>query len=324
MKNLRPLILIISFLGLIQSNKGQQRIGFLYDDSLPIALENCDYLNNSNLTVSSPFNPVEGLEKSIGGKMYFYVTDCDSSYRITWNCPSFKKQKFEGAFVDDTFRFPYDLFNETSWIDTFRFKLTNGDEIIHLFTNTTNSMDFMHVGRFQTGMLGIISFLKTNNGYKLIYKNPGFASLGMFAEIPKIEPIKLGEDNYGFYIVNYFSSPGWGAIGDLHLFGFVNGNVKRLFMESEVYRSGGGPSDELNFIIKTNGNPNDSFLDLSVVISGQASKPGEEGFEYIHDSIKKMLKKEKSFSFTLTSDYTFRVGEYKFLRETFVVEKSKK
>lgn len=274
------------------------------------------------LSVHKPFSKVGALKLLLPGNYYHVATDfSDTADYISWYCPSCTPHTFanwpEEQPAED---FPR-LSIVTEPCDTLMYTDDSGiKHIIFSFASHTGAdIADLNVGRFFAVVMGLAWFTEKNNSWVLDDCVTGLGMYGAFQQLPRIELVKLGRNNYGCYLVNSNGGPGQVYVGDLYVFARVNGRSSIVLKEKKVSRSNTPSSDWGMELQPFTGKATAPFMPLQIELSGIYKRVTPDTVYDWTDHPVEMLEKMQardSLYFKVNRQYIFKNGKYRKIKGT--------
>jgi hypothetical protein len=277
--------------------------------------------NNATIILNNPFNPTEALKQLFPGNYtrftHPYYTPAEVIQIEGWTCEGCATKSFPGWYGEDLSEFPFSEGNMTEYKKLLRYTDDSGRQNIIMSFSTIGVQDLecMHCGRFSSAVLGLALFTKVKDKWVLRNFDPGVGYYGAFQTLPDIHLIKFGRNNYGCYLTHANGGAGGPFYSDMYVFGLVDNNFKVLLAESGVKRQYGGPKDEWGMKLgKATGTA--PFSDFSLIISGNYSKASfteaSDTITNLPPEVQKIAETKDRFQFTITRQYHFADGVYKY------------
>ncbi len=304
--------------------KPPQRSVYTEDDILvrPVMNVPAVDLGQKGLLLDKPFDRVKAIRKLIPGR-YYHIPDYEGSKDmldlVVWKSKDYHKKRFAGWFLDEPPEiFPYTDGNITQAGQTLSFTDDSGKKniIFSFATHHLSSVDDLGNGRYSCVMMGLAWFKEEDRKWSLKYFTPGIGCYGAFQTLPSMNLIKLGEHNYGVYILNSNGGPGQVYYSTLYLFAIVNGQFKIVLMEDAVERTNTMSSSwypQLS-LIKIKSDSDNSFQPLSLRMDGNFNRNIPDPEYDTTDSpieLAKAIIGRDSFDFRVTRRFEFNNGKYR-------------
>jgi len=272
-----------------------------------------------------PINADSALRTLIPGKYYFSF-DNDTLRGVAWKC---KRHGNRNPPVDDAedeaFTFPDAEFNFTTISNFGQYKDDAGNEWAYLTLSTSNLNEYPQTGRFYCGYLGVAVFKKADKNWQLRYFNPNIDCMGQFYRAPTPRIVKLGANNFGFYLDNPTGS--WMAPNfDTHLCAFVDDKWKTILsVENSQYDAGGRYDTTLFWRSTLNVpliNSDMTFNDVELTTIGTITSPKgldttDINFSNFPTSLVTTLlsSQSPSINFKFKTVYHFQNGKYDMVKQ---------
>ncbi len=282
-----------------------------------------DKFGLTGLECKDPFNEEEALFKIFPGNHYDVHDDERHPYLgegiAIWRCKDCTIKK-----VDDDYphSFPRKNGNLTEVFKVKYFKDDSGQRnvLVAFQTNDISSLDEMYMGNCKGADMSLALFKLYDNKWRLTNFTLFAGCLGTYQHLPHdIDPIKLGNNNYGVEVRTECYNPGGPGWGHLILYGLIDGQFRELLnTPSSRYMS--MPCNEWGTAIKRQKDTL-TFSDLKTITEGDFCRQVFTDGIYdtaidVPDEAYRRTATADSFGFRITKQYHFENNHYK-LKKTY-------
>jgi hypothetical protein len=289
---------------------------------------NFDLFKKRTISIDAPFVPDSALKILFPGNFYKLddpIHDGEFVSLEAWSSPDTKQKAYPAWFDEMPQLFPLKDSNETRFGDTLLFTDEKGiKNILISFSTTEYTTDLIGCGRFTCAILGLAWFTEENEKWNLRTFSPALGCYGSFQQIPSLNLLKIGKNNYGCYVDNQNGGAGGPFYADSYVFGVVNGKFEVILHQIGTGRIYDGKTEWSSDFVST-GSAN--FPEIHCITKGTYSS--KESFDEVDDTsstpmgIKQIIRTKEYFNFKITNRYSFENGKYVFKdfgTETFPYE----
>ncbi|PZF73505.1 hypothetical protein [Taibaiella soli] len=310
-------LLLFSFVAKAQKPDGDLLIKNLPDTVLS---------GNRTLLVPGSFDGMAALRKLFPGKYYNLEASGYKDKLISWECKSCKPKKYEDVNgVEDNPVFPFEGGVATRMITVIDLSDANGKQYKMLaFNHSVYDPDGMQTGRFSGGLLGLAKFTKTDSGWLLRSFDPAVAAYGAFASCPTPQVIKIGDDQFAFYLRHLNGGAGGPYDESFFVIAGANGKYSQVLATYGEGRTD-GMDDQSSWSSELSVPESDKkyFRDIVIKTKGKyiMADEGEVKIDEIHDKMKGF--KSCAFSYTIRFVYSASKGYQAGRMEDLVITNKK-
>ncbi len=210
-----------------------------------------------------------------------------------------------------------DTLNVTEAADTLCFTDDSGKKHIIMSLATHGNLDYLidiRIGHFESVAMGLAWFTEQGDRWVLKNFNPCVGDHGANQTLPPLHLVRLGNNNFGCYIVDGTNAPGGVETDDLYVFGLVHGVPKLLLHEQDVNRKYTRISSRWSFELKPVKGSDSAFMPIDVVQQGVNSKYGDEdAFDWADHpkGLSRQQLAQDSLNFKIVRRFQFGNGRYK-------------
>ena len=214
---------------------------------------------------------------------------------------------------DGSIRFPFDA-NVTGQADTLRFSEARGKHILLWFaTHDALNCECISCGRFAGVVLGLALFTERIKAWVLSAYSPGVGCFGAFQTMPKVHLLKLGNNNYGCYLLNSNGAGGGAYYSDLFVFAGLSGHFKQVMYVQGVSRYN-TPSSNWSISLKNAGKAaKQRFEPIQLELNGTFKRWTPDPDYDSTDApvgLERYTATTDSFDFSISYRYVFSNGRY--------------
>ncbi|MEO7977274.1 hypothetical protein [Flavobacterium sp.] len=262
------------------------------------------------LKIPDPLDGVKTMQKLFPGKLYKLS---DHNTFMSWKCKTCKTAAYNDVNgVEGDQLFPYAEGVATRLDTTINYTDSKGNPFKMLvFNQSVYDADGLQTGRFSGGLLGLAKFAKNGSVWEMKSFQPGIAAFGAFANIPALNLVAIGEDQYAFTLTHANGGAGAPYSGYLYLIAGFDGKYQPL-MEVANYRlsnNGEGSTQWSSSYKVANDNQKKHFRDFIITTTGfyKKAKGKEDDYEVdVPEEIATLAKNKKQFNFIIEKRYSFK------------------
>jgi len=291
------LCLLTSFIAKAQVLNGDLLIKNLSDTVLSA---------NRTLLIAGRFDGMAVLRKLFPAKYYHLDAESYRGRLISWECKSCKRNKYiDVNIVEDTLTFPFDDGVATRLLSVIDLSDASGKQYkILAFNHSSYDPDGFQTGRFTGGLLGLAKFAKTDKGWLMRSFDPSIAAYGAFSNCPEPKAIKIGEDQYAFWIDHVNGGAGGPYYHCYFVIAGLNGKYTQVLSSYGVGSKETAP-DQSSWSSEITAPVSDKkyFRDVVIKTKGKYVMADSEKVEI--DEINKQMKGFKSCDFSFSIRYVY-------------------
>jgi len=262
------------------------------------------------------FDTTLALRALFPGNYYRYSRYGDSASieeLVSWRCKDCPPAGFKGWEGEYDAAFPNEEGNMTMCTDTLMYIGDDGKRnVLAAFsTMPVQSLEFMHTGRFCCSILGLALFTAGDDNWELKSFAPALGCYGAFQSMPDIHLLRLGNNNYGCYLLSTNGGAGGPFYSDIYAFGMIDGKFKKIMDDAGVERFHSGAS-EWQAVLSSVKTKQNGFEDLALTMSGIYSKYQfeDDTTSNLPRELQPFIKTKDSINFTITRQYHFNGSSY--------------
>lgn len=241
---------------------------------------------------------------------------------ISWKCDDCRKRTFPDAIEGETIIFPRDEGNETRFLDTISWMQPDGTHyLLFCFSSSGPTTDFLRVGRFSKGNLGLALFRRTGGAWKLQAFDASVTASGNFQTADHPTVYVTGVSSFLVLVPDHMNWAGGPSEMMMTLFAVAG---SRFYPVSEKLTWGVGNSATQweSEIFSADPQSSSRFPRLIISAGGEliADNNGRISEEFMVPEAAPWFKLKDAFRFTRVQHLEYNDGKYVVTKTEFAAD----